>query len=196
MNEPTIQPGGALLPRAMGFAIAAHGTVRRKGDGAPAILHAMEAAAVAATLTQEEEVLAAAVLHDTVEDAGADPAQIRAQFGDRVADLVCAETEDKMRHLPPDQSWRTRKEAAIARLRAARDPGVAAVTLGDKLSNMRALYRAKQTQGDALWQAFHQRDPAQHHWYYRTIAQVLAPLAHTAAWQEYDWLIRQVFETP
>ena len=183
-----------LLTDAMAFAIAAHGEVLRKGDGSPAILHAMEAAAVAASLTGDEEVLAAAVLHDTVEDAGADLEDIRARFGDRVAMLVGAETEDKMRHLPPEQSWRARKEAAIERLRAETDPGAAIVTLGDKLSNMRALYRSREKKGDAVWEAFHQRDPEQHHWYYRAIAGALSSLDHTAAWREYDWLIRRVFE--
>ena len=136
-----------LLAEAMTFAIAAHGETRRKGDGSPAILHAMEAAAVAATLTADQEVLAAAVLHDTVEDAGADLEEIRARFGDRVAALVGAETEDKMRSVPPGQSWKARKEAAIAGLRGAKDPGVAIIALGDKLSNMRALYRSRGQKG-------------------------------------------------
>ena len=182
------------LTDAMNFAIAAHGEVRRKGDSLPAVLHAMEAAAVAASLTSDEEVLAAAVLHDTVEDAGVDLEDIRARFGERVAGLVWAESEDKMRGLPPEESWRARKEAAIARLRDARDPGVAMVALGDKLSNLRSFYRAREEKGEAMWQAFHQKDPRQHHWYYRTIAGILSPLAATAAWREYDWLIRQVFE--
>ena len=126
--------------------------------------------------------------------AGADLEEIRARFGDRVAALVGAETEDKMRSVPPGQSWKARKEAAIAGLRGAKDPGVAIIALGDKLSNMRALYRSRGQKGEAMWEAFHQRDPEQHHWYYRTIAGVLAPLADTAAWQEFDWLIGQVFE--
>ncbi len=183
-----------LLTDAMEFAVAAHGETRRKGDGAPAILHAMEAAAVAASLTVDEEVLAAAVLHDTVEDAGAELEDIRARFGPRVAGLVGLETEDKMRHLPPDQSWRARKEAAIASLKEAADEGAAIVTLGDKLSNLRALYRMREQKGGAMWEAFHQRDPEQHHWYYRSIAQILSPLEDSAAWREYDWLICQVFE--
>ena len=182
------------LTDAMNFAIAAHGEVRRKGDGLPAVLHAMEAAAVAASLTSDEAVLAAAVLHDTVEDAGVDLEDIRARFGERVAGLVWAESEDKMTHLPPEESWRVRKEAAIEQLRAAQDPGVAVIALGDKLSNLRALYRSKERQGAAMWACFHQRDPEAHHWYYRTIAEVLSPLAASAAWREYVWLLRQVFD--
>ena len=70
-----------------------------------------------------------------------------------------AETEDKMRSVPPGQSWKARKEAAIAGLRGAKDPGVAIIALGDKLSNMRALYRSRGQKGEAMWEAFHQRDP-------------------------------------
>ena len=183
-----------LLTQAMTFAIAAHGDALRKGDGSPAILHAMEAACIAATLTHDPEVLSAAVLHDTVEDTGAQLDDIRARFGERVAHLVGAETEDKMRHLPPSESWRARKEAAIARLRAEEDPGAAMVMLSDKLSNLRSLCRGRLERGDAIWADFNQKDPAQHHWYYRTIADALAGLAHTPAWQEYDRLIRQVFD--
>lgn len=142
----------------------------------------------------DSQVLAAAVLHDTVEDAGVELEEIRARFGGRVAALVGVETEDKMRHLPPEQSWRARKEEAIARLRAAEDPGAAIVTLGDKLSNLRSLYRGKEKKGDAVWADFYQNDPEAHHWYYRTMAEVLTPLAESAAWREYDWLIRQAFE--
>ena len=183
-----------LLNRAMAFSIDAHGNAVRKGDGLPAILHAMEAATIAATLTSDEEVLAAAVLHDTVEDAGVDPQDIRSQFGERVVALVGAETEDKMRHLPPSVSWRARKEAAIERMRGETDPGAACITLGDKLSNMRSFYRIKQRQGAAMWASFNQTDPEEHHWYYRSLARALAPLADSPAWREYHWLLRQIFE--
>ena len=179
---------------AMTFAIAAPGSAVRKGDGNPAVLHAMEAAAIAATLTDDPQVLAAAVLHDTVEDAGVTPEELRLRFGGRVAELVQAETEDKMAHLPAGTTWRQRKEAAIEHLRTAGDSGAAIVMLGDKLSNMRSFYRLWRKQGAALWESFNQKDPEQHHWYYRTIAGLLAPLAESEAWREYDWLIRQVFE--
>lgn len=71
---------------------------------------------------------------------------------------------------------------------------MAVVTLGDKLSNLRSFYRNKERQGSAMWAHFHQTDPEEHHWYYRTIADVLSPLAASAAWREYDWLIRKVFD--
>ena len=70
----------------------------------------------------------------------------------------------------------------------------AAVVLGDKLSNMRAFYRGKLKLGPKMWELFNQKDPRQHHWYYRSIACALESLADTPAWREYDWLIGQVFE--
>lgn len=183
-----------ILSEAMGFAIAAHGGQPRKGDGSPMILHAMEAAAIAATLTRDPEVLAAAVLHDTVEDAGVSLEQLRRQFGERVARLVALETEDKCRGVAPELSWRGRKEQTVARLQKGLDRGEAAVVLGDKLSNMRAFYRGKLKLGPKMWELFNQKDPRQHHWYYRSIACALESLEDTPAWREYDWLIGQVFE--
>lgn len=180
--------------QAMRFAIDAHGEARRKGDGTPMILHAMESAAIAATLTDDQEVLAAAVLHDTVEDAGVSIEEICERFGARVARLVGSETENKRWDTPPEQTWRTRKEESIATLLASNDRAVSIVFLADKLSNMRSFYREKQKHGDAIWKGFNQKDPAQHHWYYRRIADALSQFARTCAWQEYDWLIRQVFD--
>ena len=133
-------------------------------------------------------------IHDTVEDAGVLPDEIRERFGDRVAELVAAETEDKLRDRPASETWRRRKEQNMRSLLESDDRDVAIVFLSDKLSNMRSFYRHKLAYGDDLWKFFNQRDPEQHHWYYRTIANALAPLADTPAWQEYDRLIRQVFE--
>ena len=179
---------------ALNFAAQAHGEAVRKGNRTPAILHAAEAAAIAATLTEDERVLAAAVLHDTVEDAGVTIEDIRSRFGERVAELVAAETEDKLRGLPAEATWRRRKEENMRRLLESEDRDVAVVFLSDKLSNMRAFYRQQLQYGEELWQLFNQHDPEQHHWYYRTIADALTALKDTPAWQEYDWLIRQVFE--
>ena len=148
-----------LLSEAICFAARAFDGALRKGDGAPAALHAMEAACIAATLTREEAALAAAALHDTVEDAGVTREELAERFGERVAALVMSDTEDKMRHLPPSQTWRARKEATVERMRRSEDPGEAAVCLADKLSNMRSIYRGTRERGADFWLAFSQRDP-------------------------------------
>ncbi len=183
-----------LVSRAIIFAVKAHDGMRRKRSDTPYILHPMEAAAIVGSLTAEQEVIAAAALHDVVEDTSITLDGIAAEFGPRVAALVAAETENKRPGIPPEQSWRQRKEEAIAFLRSGADRDAKMIFLGDKLANMRSIYQQWSQVGDAVWQGFHQTDPAQHAWYYRAIAEATRELEDSPAWREYDALIRIVFE--
>lgn len=183
-----------VLDKAIGFAARAHAGQVRKGTSTPYILHPLEAAAICATVTDDLEVLAAAVLHDVVEDTGISIDQVEEEFEARVADLVAGESEDKREGLPAAETWRIRKEEAIEHIRSAEDPGVKIICLGDKLSNMRAIHRDFEELGDELWSRFNQKDPNQHAWYYRTLAEALEPvLAETAAWRELSAHIDAVF---
>ena len=185
-----------LASEAIVFAVKAHDGMRRKRAKVPYILHPMEAAAIVGSLTDNQEVIAAAVLHDVVEDTPITIEEVREHFGERVAELVASETEDKREGLPPEQTWRIRKEESIALLRATKDIEVKMLYLGDKLANMRSLYQQWMQYGNAMWEGlgFHQSDPKQHGWYYREIAKCLTEFSDTLAWKEYDELIRIVFE--
>ena len=182
----------SILEHAVAVASQAHHGSYRKGSKQPYLLHVLEAATVAATMTCDEEILAAAVLHDTVEDTPMTQEEIEAAFGSRVASLVADESEDKRRDLPPEQTWRIRKEEAIEHLKNA-SLDAKMVALGDKLSNMRAISRDYAALGDGLWLRFHQHDKSQHAWYYRSIADALSELAQYDAWQEYAALVERVF---
>ena len=183
-----------LVSRAVEFAVQAHDGMRRKTSDLPYILHPMEAAAIVGSLTSNQEVIAAAVLHDVVEDTPATIEDVQANFGSRVAELVAAETEDKRAEMPPETSWRIRKEEAIDVLHNTNDMDVKRIFLGDKLANMRSIYQQWKKNGDVMWQDFHQKDPAQHGWYYRSIAEAVREFEDSLAWKEYDDLIRIVFE--
>ena len=76
-----------LIEKAIVFATWAHEGAVRKGKGRPFILHPLEVLSIAASLTEDEEVLAAAVLHDTVEDTPVTREEIEWKFGFRVASL-------------------------------------------------------------------------------------------------------------
>jgi len=79
-------------------------------------------------------------------------------------------------------------------VRNADDIGVKMVCLGDKLSNIRSIQRDFEELGDEVWQRFNQKDPAEHAWYYSSIADVLeSDLGHTEAWQEYRERVEKVF---
>ena len=182
-----------LVSEAIAFAVNAHDGMRRKKSEAPYILHPMEAAVIVGTMTEDQNLIAAAVLHDVVEDAGVTIEQIEARFGKRVRELVQSETEDKRAQLPPSATWRIRKEESLQVLKNTEDLGVLMVWLGDKLANMRAIYRDFKVEGEAMWQRFNQKDPAQQAWYYRSIVTLTQRLAHTSAWLEYKTLTELVF---
>ncbi len=188
MNNPL---DTSLFDKAVAFATQAHSGTERRGRGYPYILHPMEAAVIVATLTNDQEMLAAAILHDTVEDTDVSMDQIRELFGNRVAELVQHETAP----LPDNVPWRTRKEAQLTQLvHAPYDSKV--VALGDKLSNMRTLASDYKAVGDQLWSRFHapngKDDLA---WYYHSLAEALSELLGTAAYQEFVNLVDEVFNT-
>ena len=181
-----------LLDRAIIFAVQAHAGTERRGKGFPYIVHPMEAMEIVATITPDQELLAAAALHDTVEDTDVTVEEIRAQFGDRIASLVAAESDEMPEGGREEDSWHARKKAAIDRLAAA-SHDAKIVALGDKLSNMRAIARDYAVKGDELWKIFHASDPKDHEWHYRGLADSLRELSGTFAFQEFEALINQVF---
>ena len=182
-----------LVSEAITFAVRAHDGMRRKKSDAPYILHPMEAAVIVGTMTDDQALIAAAALHDVVEDAGVTLREIEERFGGRVRELVQSETEDKRADLPPESTWRIRKEESLAVLENTEDVGVLMVWLGDKLANMRAIYRDFKVEGEAMWQRFNQKDAGEQAWYYRSIVHLTRRLSDTSAWIEYKALTELVF---
>ncbi len=182
-----------LVSEAVAFAVKAHDGMRRKKSCTPYILHPMEAAVIVGTMTDNQNVIAAAALHDVVEDAGITIEEIEERFGKRVRELVQSETENKRADLPPAETWRIRKEESLAVLKNTKDMGVLMVWLGDKLANMRSLYRDWKVEGDAMWQRFNQKDARQQAWYYHSIVTLTQRLSNTSAWLEYKTLTELIF---
>lgn len=181
-----------LLDRAIIFAVKAHHNTERRGKGFPYIVHPMEAVEIVATITPDQELLAAAVLHDTIEDTDVTVEDIRREFGDRIAELVHAESDQFAEGVSEEDSWHERKQVAIDRLRLApHDAKI--VAMGDKLSNMRAIARDYATKGDELWNIFHVKNKADHEWHYRGLADSLKELSDTFAYKEFVALIDEVF---
>ena len=182
-----------LVSEAIAFAVRAHDGKRRKKSESPYILHPMEAAVIVGTMSEDQNLIAAAALHDVVEDAGITIEEIEEKFGRRVRELVESETEDKRADLPPESTWRIRKEESLAVLKNTEDIGVLMVWLGDKLANMRAIYRDFKVEGNAMWQRFNQKNVAEQAWYYRSIVELTERLSDTSAWLEYKTLTEMVF---
>lgn len=186
MNNPI---DTSLFDKAAAFAIAAHGGTERRGKGTPYVIHPMEAAAIVASITNDPEMLAAAVLHDVVEDTAVTADELRQAFGDRVTRLVLHDTASDSATL----GWRGKRQGQIERLRAADRDGKI-VALGDKLSNLRAIAGDYTLLGDALWQRFHApQGRVDIEWYYRGLAGALIELSETIPYREFVALLDNTF---
>lgn len=181
-----------LLDKAIIFAVHAHHNSERRGKGFPYIVHPMEAVEIVATITPDQELLAAAALHDTIEDTDVTVEDIRREFGDRIAELVYAESDQFTEGVSEEESWHDRKQAAINRLASA-SHDAKIVAMGDKLSNMRAIARDYAVKGDELWNIFHAKNKSDHEWHYRGLATSLQELSDTFAYKEFVRLIDEVF---
>lgn len=192
----------SIVDQAVSFACCAHAGAVRKSTDIPYIVHPIEVMKIVCDLTKDKEVRAAAVLHDTVEDTPVTRADLEALFGSRVAELVASESENKREGTPEEETWCIRKTETLNHLeKASRD--IKIICLGDKLANMRDMKRDFKEKKDNLWERFNAPDngkglpgkAANLGWYYRGVATRLeSELGNTAAWEELDRLVREVFD--
>lgn len=152
MPSPTIEAAAAeseLIREALSMAEEAHAGQTRNGSGGMAYIH--HPVAVAELLAEHgfgEPAVAAALLHDVVEDSEASIEDIEARFGPAVAALVGALTEDES-----IEPFQRRKEAHRRQVEAAGDEALA-IYAADKLSNIRVLARALAQEGESAGEEF------------------------------------------
>lgn len=179
-----------LIDSALVFAARAHDGQRRKSSDIPYIVHPVGVMMVLVECGETDpELLAAALLHDTVEDTGVTLAEVRDQFGERVAAIVegCSE---------PDKSdtWERRKQHTVGYLRtASRD--VQLVSAADKLHNLRSMAADYAEMGDRLWSRFKRGRP-EIEWYYRSVTESLTEgeLRGHPLIQKLRAMVRSLFE--
>jgi GTP diphosphokinase / guanosine-3',5'-bis(diphosphate) 3'-diphosphatase len=117
------------------FAAEKHASQRRKGEaGEPYINHLLEVARLAAMGVSEPDpnLIIAALLHDTIEDAGVTKDELVQRFGEDVAELVIEVTDDKS--LPKAERKRLQVEHA-----AQKSVRAQIIKLADKISNLRSI---------------------------------------------------------
>ena len=121
-----------LILKAAHFSAQKHSTQRRKDeDASPYINHPISVALAIAQIggVDDPEILAAALLHDTLEDTETTPEELEAEFGKKVCDYVLDVTDDKT--LPKHERKRRQIEHA-----KKISKGAALIKLGDKISNV------------------------------------------------------------
>ena len=95
MEDPPFAVARPAVRGALAFAAEMHASQLRDADRAPFILHPLEVAALLSGRDVGDAVVAAGILHDVVENTPARIEDVRERFGERVAALVAAVTEDR-----------------------------------------------------------------------------------------------------
>ena len=157
-----------MIFKAIEFAARAHSGGYRKGTKIPYIIHPLNVAKILIELDCREDIVAAGILHDTLEDTRVTCEEIRDAFGSEVAELVGAVTEPNK----SDHTWENRKAHTLKHLRTASFEALL-ISLADKLDNIRAIREDRERSGDKVWKRF-RRPKEMQQWYYRALAEIFS----------------------
>ncbi|SOC11164.1 HD domain-containing protein [Ureibacillus xyleni] len=155
-----------IIEKAINFAAKAHDGQMRKSTNVPYITHPFAVGMLLQQLNCSEEVIAAGILHDTIEDTEATYEQLVQEFGEKIANFVQAASEHD-KSLP----WEERKQHTIHSLASASLEEIQ-IIIADKLHNLRSIREELESQGDVVWSRFN-RGKAQQHWYYSSIVKAV-----------------------
>ena len=159
------------LGQALTLAIEAHEGQMRKGTNIPYISHPIAVASIALEHGADEDQAIAALLHDAIEDGGANyENRIRVQFGDRVVGIVNGCTDGVPNDSGQKAPWEERKLKYIKHLSEASDD-VLLVSGSDKLHNARSIVEDLISSGQSVYDRF-TATKAQTLWYYESLSKI------------------------
>ncbi|MBS8264011.1 HD domain-containing protein [Mesobacillus boroniphilus] len=155
-----------LIDKALQIASMAHEGQYRKNTIIPYIAHPVAVGMILQKAGYRKEVVAAGILHDTVEDTDLTMEDIEQEFGKEIATIVegCSEPDKSL-------SWEERKEHTIEFLKTASEE-IRVVACADKLHNVRSIHQDVEESGEEVWKRF-RRGKKQQEWYYRNVVESL-----------------------
>lgn len=159
-----------IVEQALIAASKSHRNQCRKNSDIPYITHPVTVGMMLIKAGYEDDIVAAGILHDTVEDTDLTMMDIQREFGPRIAKIVegCSEPN---KSLP----WKERKEHTIEFLRTANEE-IRVVACADKLHNIRSIVQDHEQIGDSVWDRFN-AGKDQQAWYYTNIVESLGYLS-------------------
>lgn len=155
-----------VIEKALQVASQAHEKQYRKCTNIPYITHPVAVGMILMKAGYDDDIIAAGILHDTVEDTELSLEDIERIFGIKIAKIVegCSEPNKSL-------TWEERKEHTIELLKTA-SVDIRAVACADKLHNIRSIISDFEQHGDAVWGRF-RRGKLQQEWYYRNVIESL-----------------------
>ncbi|MDR6999896.1 HD domain-containing protein [Neobacillus niacini] len=155
-----------VVEKALQIASKAHVGQYRKLTDIPYFTHPVAVGMLLMKAGYFDEVVAAGILHDTIEDTDLTLEDIKREFGEKIAEIVagCSEPDKSL-------SWEKRKEHTIEFLKTA-SKEIRAVACADKLHNIRSIRNEYEQMGDRVWERFN-RGKEKQKWYYTNIVESL-----------------------
>lgn len=175
-----------LTDQALQMAAVAHDGQYRKNTKIPYIAHPAAVGLILQKAGYNEELVAAGILHDTVEDTDITLGDIKREFGNEIAEIVagCSEPDKTL-------SWEERKEHTIEYLKTAPED-IRVVACADKLHNVRAISQDVERDGELVWTRF-KRGREQQAWYYRNVIESLGKVTTFPLLEELKLEVKRLF---
>jgi (p)ppGpp synthase/HD superfamily hydrolase len=176
-----------VIEKALQTASKSHEGQYRKNTDIPYITHPVSVGMMLLKAGYSEEVIAAGILHDIVEDTTLTLEDIENEFGAKIAKIVEGSSE-------PDKSlpWKNRKEHTIEFLKTASEE-IRAVVCADKLHNIRSIIRDYQQIGEEVWKKFN-AGREQQKWYYTNVVESLGTQSTFDLFKELRNEVDRLFE--
>ncbi|MCF8000635.1 MAG: HD domain-containing protein [Halanaerobiales bacterium] len=179
-----------LIADAIEIAVKAHhGGTRKGGDNLPYIIHPIEVALTLQKNEMSDAIIAAGLLHDTLEDTYITVDDLMDEFGEKITNLVIGASEELENR--ENTSWEQRKEYTVKHLKNV-DLDIKYIACADKLSNIRSMIRDHDKIGDDLWERFN-RGYDKQKWYYENLVISLKELEDLNMYEQFKEAVYYLF---
>ncbi|RKD21647.1 metal-dependent phosphohydrolase [Caminicella sporogenes] len=177
------------MNEAIKVAAKAHDGHRRKASDIPYIVHPFEVALILQKNGASDEVIAAGILHDTLEDTDLTEDDIKNIFGEKILNLVLRASEELYNR--ENRPWEDRKKHTIDYSKKA-PLEVKLLICADKLSNIRSMIKDYKKMGEKLWDKFNAPYDKQK-WYYKSLVKSLKELDGYEMYEEFKEAVEELF---
>jgi len=171
----------SLIEKAARIALEAHSGQKRKDDGSPYFIHPFMVALKLVKNGFSDETVAAALVHDVLEDTKVSEETLQKELGNSVLNIIKVVTEDKS--LP----WEERKKRYVESVRNGSD-NAKAVSISDKIHNTEGILSSYEFEGPKIWK-YYSRDKNSKVWFEKECLKMFKETWHHPLIDEYEALV-------
>lgn len=188
------------IQKAIDLSAKLHNKQMRRTGRLPYIVHPYSVGAILSNYTDNENVIVAGFMHDVLEDVEAYSSNdLREDFGDKVASLVLAVSENKKASDTDEmarQTWLARKTKYIEVMEGTGDQEILLISCADKMHNLQAFLEVYEEEGDRMWDAFNAPEPKVKStlWLYRELLEIFKKKLDSSIVSEYEGIFAMAKE--